>query len=169
MCPSARTTDSPTAITGRKILFFNGLVYWRRGWDSNPVSPRRISDLQILTCQRCRKCQRCRGALLVFTRRRLTPRVVALQCAAPIVSPRLSACGRTAGLEQAKLTRPVRPAATTIIESNTPRHREGNVRSPTELRNAQRTDRRRHRKSVVSIAAMNAARPLQGGRPDGIY
>jgi hypothetical protein len=42
--------------------------WWRRGWDSNHVSPCRICNLQILNCRRCRKCQGCRGALLVFTR-----------------------------------------------------------------------------------------------------
>ena len=44
-------------------------------WDSNPVSPCRICNLQILNCPRCRKCQGCRGALLVFTRRRRRSRI----------------------------------------------------------------------------------------------
>jgi hypothetical protein len=36
---------------------------WRRGWDSNPVSPSSFSNLQILNYQRCRRCQGYRGAL----------------------------------------------------------------------------------------------------------
>jgi hypothetical protein len=47
---------------------FANILMWRRGWDSNPVSPCRICNLQILSCQGCRRCQRCREALLVFTR-----------------------------------------------------------------------------------------------------
>jgi hypothetical protein len=43
--------------------FGNPLVLWRRGSDSNPVSPCRICNLQILSCQGCRRCLPRRGAL----------------------------------------------------------------------------------------------------------
>src|ERR1700687_4532825 len=42
-----------------------------------PVRPCRICNLLILHCQGCRRCRDCRAALLVFTRRRLTPRAIA--------------------------------------------------------------------------------------------
>ena len=56
---------------GQRLSAYNPLninKIWRRGWDSNPVSPCRICNLQILRCQGCQECLRCRGTLLVFTR-----------------------------------------------------------------------------------------------------
>src|SRR5262252_2486077 len=42
------------------------MTYWRRGWDSNPVSSFRICNLQIPCCQDCRECQRCRRTLPII-------------------------------------------------------------------------------------------------------
>jgi hypothetical protein len=54
-------TDSPDEA-------FTITYGFRRGWDSNPVSPCRICNVQIPSCQDCQECQRCRGTLLDFTR-----------------------------------------------------------------------------------------------------
>ena len=69
-----RAVESPSGGEKSSRAFASGNprkieeIGWRRGWDSNPVSSCRVCNLQILSCQGCRKCQGCRGTLLVFTR-----------------------------------------------------------------------------------------------------
>ena len=43
-------------------------MLWRRGWDSNSVTPFRLWKLQILRCRQCHGCRRCRGALHAIAR-----------------------------------------------------------------------------------------------------